>query len=86
MSGPWIAGTLYGVVPETDLVAIADNSEKWYAITRGKYVSVTTNSAISLNATVGISSGLSDKCSSQAAALLHFNSARQINAIAVIAW
>ncbi|KAJ7457078.1 hypothetical protein FB451DRAFT_1183586 [Mycena latifolia] len=85
MTGPWVAGTLYGVVPGAPLAAIPDSNEKWFAITRGKYVGLTRNSAISLNAVTGITSALSDKCNSQADALDHFNTALALGAIAVIA-
>ncbi|KAJ7116095.1 hypothetical protein C8R44DRAFT_880468 [Mycena epipterygia] len=36
MTGPWVAGTLYGVVPAAPLAAVPDNNEKWFAITRIK--------------------------------------------------
>ncbi|KAJ6454923.1 hypothetical protein C8R47DRAFT_1228445 [Mycena vitilis] len=84
-SGPWVAGRIYGVVPQGPLVAMADAGEgKWYAITRGRYVGLTKNSAISLHATSGVSSGLSDKYSAQWEALEHFNSALSLGAVAVI--
>ncbi|KAJ7620617.1 hypothetical protein DFH06DRAFT_1341735 [Mycena polygramma] len=35
-TGPWIAGALYSVVPAADLTAVPDDSEKWYAITKGE--------------------------------------------------
>ncbi|KAJ7701960.1 hypothetical protein B0H17DRAFT_1242322 [Mycena rosella] len=61
MTGPWIAGTLYGVVPTAPLTAVPSSNKKWFAITHGKYVGLTKNSAISLNAVNGISSVLSDR-------------------------
>ncbi|KAJ7040188.1 hypothetical protein C8F04DRAFT_1178283 [Mycena alexandri] len=82
-TGPWVTGTLYGVVPLAPLTAIPDNNEKWFAITRGRYVGLTTNSAISLNAVTGVSSGLSNRLSSQAEALHHFNTVLAAHAIAV---
>lgn len=85
MTGPWRAGFLYGVVPSQDLEAVADHGEKWFAITRGHYVGLTKNSAISLHAVIGVSSGLSERLNSQAEALEHFNAARQLNAVRVIA-
>ncbi|KAJ6450233.1 hypothetical protein C8R47DRAFT_1084494 [Mycena vitilis] len=84
MAGPWIAGQLYGVVPHGPLVAVPDNGEKWFAITRGRYVGLTKNSTISLHGTTGMSSGLADKCASQADALEHFNGALSLGAIAVL--
>ncbi|KAJ7102961.1 hypothetical protein C8R43DRAFT_1141083 [Mycena crocata] len=74
-SAPWVAGALYTVVPKEPLVAVPDNNEKWFAITRGKYVGLTKNSAISLNAVTGISTALSDKFNTQNEALDHFNDA-----------
>jgi hypothetical protein len=82
--GPWVAGILFTVIPRTALAAVADNGEKWFAITRGKYVGLTKNSAISLNAVTGVSTGLSEKFSSQADALNHFNAALVTGAVAVI--
>ncbi|KAJ7826751.1 hypothetical protein B0H13DRAFT_1918021 [Mycena leptocephala] len=82
--GPWVAGILFTVIPRTALAAIADNGEKWFAITCGKYVGLTKNSAISLNAVTGVSTGLSEKFSSQADALNHFNAALVTGAVAVI--
>ncbi|KAJ7041692.1 hypothetical protein C8F04DRAFT_1176789 [Mycena alexandri] len=81
-SAPWIAGNLYGVVPLAPLTAIPDRDEKWFAITRGRYVGLTTNSAISINAVTGVPSGLSDRCASQAEALQHFNVALAAHAVA----
>ncbi|KAJ7130584.1 hypothetical protein C8R44DRAFT_872372 [Mycena epipterygia] len=57
-TGPWVAGTLYNVVPPTPLAAVPDNSEKWYAITKGRYVGLTTNSSISSNGVSGVSNAL----------------------------
>ncbi|KAJ7130578.1 hypothetical protein C8R44DRAFT_872366 [Mycena epipterygia] len=84
MTGPWVAGTLYGVVPAAPLAAVPDNNEKWFAITRGTYVGLTRNSAISLNATTRIKSGLAEKCPSQGAALEHFNEALACGSISVV--
>lgn len=83
-AGPWVAGTLYGVIPHAPLTAVPDRNEKWFSITRGKYVGLTTNSAISLNAVTGVPGGLSDRCNTQAEALQHFNDALGVNAVALI--
>ncbi|KAJ7469884.1 hypothetical protein B0H11DRAFT_1920495 [Mycena galericulata] len=85
VSGPWRAGVLYGVVPLYDLEAVPDNGEKWFAITRGRYVGLTKNSAISLHAVTGVSTALSDKLNSQAEALEYFNDALRLNAVRVLA-
>ncbi|KAJ7026092.1 hypothetical protein C8F04DRAFT_1268564 [Mycena alexandri] len=83
-SAPWLAGSLYAVVPNAPLGAVADNGEKWFAITRGRYIGLTTNAAIAINATGGVSGGLGPKFSSQMEALDHFNSALSLHAVAVI--
>ncbi|KAJ7143246.1 hypothetical protein C8R46DRAFT_1233022 [Mycena filopes] len=81
---PWVAGTIYSVVPSAPLTAIPDRGEKWFAITRGRYVGLTPNSAISLGAVTGVSTALSGKHSSQQAALAHFNAALQTGAVATL--
>ncbi|KAJ7665821.1 hypothetical protein DFH06DRAFT_1127025 [Mycena polygramma] len=83
-SGPWIAGLLYGVVPPTPLSPVPDNGEKWFAITRGRYVGLTRNPAIATHAVTGISGGLSPKSTTQADALDQFNSALDIGAVNVV--
>ncbi|KAJ6449022.1 hypothetical protein C8R47DRAFT_1084848 [Mycena vitilis] len=82
--GPWLAGYLYSVVPPTSLGAVADNGDKWFAITRGKYVGLTKNSAISLNAVTGVSTGLSEKFSNQVDALAYFNAALATEAVSIL--
>ncbi|KAJ6455533.1 hypothetical protein C8R47DRAFT_1082755 [Mycena vitilis] len=82
-TGPWIAGSLYAVIPAEHLSAVPDNNEKWFAITSGKYVGLTKNAALSLNAVVGVSNALSTSFSSQADALDHFNSALDGDAITI---
>ncbi|KAJ7887723.1 hypothetical protein B0H13DRAFT_1888765 [Mycena leptocephala] len=84
-TGPWIAGALYSVVPQAPLAAVPDNGDKWFSITRGKYVGLTKNAAISLKAVTGVSTGLSEKHNSQADALDNFNSALATDAVAVFA-
>ncbi|KAJ7807048.1 hypothetical protein B0H13DRAFT_2386675 [Mycena leptocephala] len=83
-TGPWTADALYSVVPQAPLAAVPNNGNKWFAITRGKYVGLTKNAAISLNAVTGVSTGLSEKHSSQADALDNFNTALATNAVAVL--
>lgn len=83
-TAPWIAGHLYSVVPPVALSAVPDNSGKWFAITRGQYIGLTQNSAISLNAVSGFSTALSEKFNNQGEALSHFNSARASGALAII--
>ncbi|KAJ7601973.1 hypothetical protein DFH06DRAFT_1343555 [Mycena polygramma] len=83
-TGPWNAGVLYSVIPAAPLSAVPDNGGKWHAITRGKYIGLTQNSAVSLNAVTGISTGLSQKFSNQADALNSFNAALATSALAVV--
>ncbi|KAJ6523682.1 hypothetical protein DFH09DRAFT_1096561 [Mycena vulgaris] len=85
MGAPWRAGFLYGVVPLAPLQPIPDlSTDRWHAITRGTYVGLTKNSAISLNAVTGVSTALSEKHTSQIEALDYFNTALALNAVAVI--
>ncbi|KAJ7115645.1 hypothetical protein C8R43DRAFT_1138100 [Mycena crocata] len=83
-TAPWIAGLLYVVVPASPLTSVTDNNEKWFAITRGKYVGLTKNSAISLNAVSGVTTAISQKHATQREALDHFNAALLTGAVAVI--
>ncbi|KAJ6489346.1 hypothetical protein C8R47DRAFT_1215693 [Mycena vitilis] len=83
-TGPWIAGNLFVIVPPVHLTAVPDNSNRWHAITSGKYVGLTKNPALSLNAVVGVSNALSTGFSSQAEALDHFNDALDGDAVIVI--
>ncbi|KAJ7770729.1 hypothetical protein B0H16DRAFT_1715383 [Mycena metata] len=82
--GPWKAGILYSVVPREPLAPTSDTSDKWFAITRGKYVGITKNSALSINAVIGVGSALSDRCSTLDEALDLFNTALAGNAIALL--
>jgi hypothetical protein len=81
---PWTAGLLYSVIPAAPLNAVPDNRGKWFAITRRKYIGLTQNSVISLNAVTGVSTGLSEKFGSQAEALSHFNGAHLTGSLAVV--
>ncbi|KAJ7038824.1 hypothetical protein C8F04DRAFT_1255746 [Mycena alexandri] len=83
-TGPWAAGYLYGVVPPGPLSSVPDNGGKWFAITRGTYVGLTQNSAISLSAVTGVSTALTGKFSNQTDALNHFNGALASHSVAVL--
>ncbi|KAJ7707993.1 hypothetical protein B0H16DRAFT_1481454 [Mycena metata] len=83
-TAPWAAGILFGVVPPVPLAAVPDNGGKWFAITRGQYIGLTQNGAISLNAVTGVSTGLSEKFNNQVDALAHFNGALASGALAVV--
>ncbi|KAJ7679523.1 hypothetical protein DFH06DRAFT_1316422 [Mycena polygramma] len=82
-TGPWKAGFLYSVIPTAPLTGVPDNGGKWHAITRGKYIGLTQNAAVSLNAVTGISTGLSQKLGNQVDALNHFNAALATDSLAV---
>ncbi|KAJ7229601.1 hypothetical protein C8J57DRAFT_1251788 [Mycena rebaudengoi] len=75
LSGPWVVGQLYGVVPLGPLAAISHESDKWYAITKGKYVGVTTSTAIADGAVSHVSHALRTVYSTQEEARQAFNSA-----------
>jgi hypothetical protein len=85
-AAPWLAGCLYTVMPPAPLSPspAPNHTDKWFAITCGRYVGLTTNSAISLNAVTGVPGGLSEKLATQAEALQHFNDALAANAIAIV--
>ncbi|KAJ7792585.1 hypothetical protein B0H13DRAFT_1935698 [Mycena leptocephala] len=83
-TGPWIAGNLYTVIPSAPLSPVADHGEKWFSVTRGKYVGLTKNSAISLNAVTGVSTGLMEKFSTQTDAINNFNAALHSGVVAIL--
>ncbi|CAK5283697.1 unnamed protein product [Mycena citricolor] len=83
-TAPWVAGTFYSVVPRGELQPIHDKGEKWYAVTRGKWVGVTNNTALAVNATTGRSAGFQKGYDNQSLALSAFNTALAMEAILVI--
>ncbi|KAJ7784199.1 hypothetical protein B0H16DRAFT_1708938 [Mycena metata] len=90
--GPWIAGALYLVVPSGPLLAVPeeeldgdDDPPVWYAITRGRYVGVTMNNGLAVNAATGISAGLQRRYKTQALALAAFNEMLRFGLVAVVA-
>ncbi|KAJ7490098.1 hypothetical protein B0H11DRAFT_2229615 [Mycena galericulata] len=72
-TGPWIVGELYNVVPGGPLAPVPDQGEKWYAITKGRYVGVTNNAAVADGAVIGVSHALRVHYDSQTLALAAFN-------------
>jgi hypothetical protein len=72
-TGPWIAGSLFDVIPAAPLTAVPDNGEKWYAITKGKYVGLTIHNLLSSGAVSGVSGALQNCYPRQADALVAFN-------------
>ncbi|KAJ7079328.1 hypothetical protein C8R43DRAFT_951858 [Mycena crocata] len=74
-SGPWVAGEIYGVVPTGPLILVPDNGEKWYAITKGRYVGCTPSVAIADSAVTCVSHALRTGYGSQQLAVAAFNDA-----------
>ncbi|KAJ7479911.1 hypothetical protein FB451DRAFT_1395474 [Mycena latifolia] len=73
-TGPWVAGTLYSVVPPQDLVTIpGHDDELWYTILRGKYIGVVQDHTLALDAMVGISNNAMKSYKTQALAVAAFN-------------
>ncbi|KAJ7615092.1 hypothetical protein DFH06DRAFT_1343946 [Mycena polygramma] len=75
MSAPWVAGALYGVVPAGPLALVPDRGEKWYAITKGRYIGVTNSGAVADHAVTRISHALRVSYDSQSEAVAAFNDA-----------
>ncbi|KAJ7860161.1 hypothetical protein B0H13DRAFT_2355767 [Mycena leptocephala] len=61
--------------PRGPLAIVPDNGEKWYAITKGRYVGVTNNLAIADAAVTRVSHALCASYSSQVDAVAAFNQA-----------
>ncbi|KAJ7456839.1 hypothetical protein B0H11DRAFT_2243719 [Mycena galericulata] len=74
-TGPWIVGELYNVVPGGPLALVPDRGEKWYAITKGRFVGVTNNSAFADGAVSRVSNALRGHYDTQAEAATVFNDA-----------
>ncbi|KAJ7433176.1 hypothetical protein B0H11DRAFT_2259700 [Mycena galericulata] len=74
-TGPWIVGELYSVVPSGPLALVPDHGEKFYAITKGRYVGVTNNNAFADGAVSRVSHALRAQYDSQAEAVTVFNDA-----------
>ncbi|KAJ7490195.1 hypothetical protein B0H11DRAFT_1912208 [Mycena galericulata] len=81
MTGPWIAGELYGVVPTGPLTTVPDNAEKWFAITKGRYIGVTNSAAIADGAVSRVSHALRTGYTTQGEAVAAFNKALSMNAL-----
>ncbi|KAJ7983072.1 hypothetical protein DFH06DRAFT_1318531 [Mycena polygramma] len=78
-TGPWIVGELYGVVPAGPLAMIPDVGEKWYAITKGRYVGITNSTAIADGAVSRVSHALRSVFDTQQEAVEAFNVALAAN-------
>ncbi|KAJ7735251.1 hypothetical protein DFH07DRAFT_780047 [Mycena maculata] len=78
--GPWVAGTLFLVVPTAPLMLIhedpvADDAEAplWYCITKGTYVGVHTSQALALTAVQGVRNSGMKSYKTQSLAVAAFN-------------
>lgn len=78
-TGPWIAGEVYAVIPDSPLAMVPDQSEKWYAITKGRYVGVTNSVAVADGGVTRVSHALRAFYGSQAEAVQAFNQALAAN-------
>ncbi|KAJ7079709.1 hypothetical protein B0H15DRAFT_804277 [Mycena belliarum] len=88
--GPWVAGSVYAVVPTGPLGlvaedAITEQAEYWYCITRGLYVGVTISHALALGATSGVSRSAMKAYKSQQLAVAAFNDMLQYHMVGVVA-
>ncbi|KAJ7164589.1 hypothetical protein C8R43DRAFT_946405 [Mycena crocata] len=72
LTGP---GEVYGVVPLAPLSLVPDNGQKWYAVTKGRYVGCTPSASVAEAAVTGVSHALRAGFGSQALAVQAFNSA-----------
>ncbi|KAJ7035429.1 hypothetical protein C8F04DRAFT_1258981 [Mycena alexandri] len=78
-SGPWIAGAIYGVVPDGPLQVIPDNGERWYAITKGRYIGCTNSTLLADGAVTHVSRALRVGYNSQRDTVSAFNQALALN-------
>ncbi|KAJ7337482.1 hypothetical protein DFH08DRAFT_1014584 [Mycena albidolilacea] len=85
---PWLAGTIYHVVPSTPLSLTIDGENEregpWYTITRGLHVGVTISNPIALGAVSGVSRSAMSKHKTQAQAVAAFNEALSFGLVAVL--
>ncbi|KAJ6448364.1 hypothetical protein C8R45DRAFT_948048 [Mycena sanguinolenta] len=90
--GPWVAGSLFVVIPPQHLQAIPeaiandDDPPLWYCITRGKYVGVTLSNPLALGAVVGVSGSRMKSYKTQLLALQAFNEMLDYHMVGVVAW
>ncbi|KAJ7301533.1 hypothetical protein DFH08DRAFT_986302 [Mycena albidolilacea] len=86
--GPWVAGTIYHVVPPTPLVPTLEGENEsegpWYSITRGLHVGVTLSNPIAVGAIAGVSRSAMAKHKTQAQAIAAFNEALNFGLVAVL--
>ncbi|KAJ7480223.1 hypothetical protein B0H11DRAFT_2233351 [Mycena galericulata] len=90
--GPWIAGSLFVVVPQGPMLPVAEDplpaeteGPYWYSITKGRYVGVTRSNALALASVTGISAGSMKAYKTQALALAAFNEMLQYHMVVVVA-
>ncbi|KAJ7454348.1 hypothetical protein B0H11DRAFT_2245004 [Mycena galericulata] len=89
--GPWVAGSLYHVVPTGPLMPIAeeasDDAEEpvWYCITKGRHVGVTLSNALAAAAVVSLpGGGHMKRHKTQALAVAAFNEMLGYNMVSVV--
>ncbi|KAJ7629775.1 hypothetical protein DFH06DRAFT_1338201 [Mycena polygramma] len=92
--GPWVAGALYTVVPSGPLLPIAEpdiehgvegeEAPRWYAITSGLYVGVTSSHPLATHAVVGVRRSGMKGYGTQALALAAFNDFLRYNMVTVV--
>ncbi|KAJ7801667.1 hypothetical protein B0H14DRAFT_3782630 [Mycena olivaceomarginata] len=90
--GPWIAGSLFIVVPPEHLMPIPeapvdseDDFPLWYCITKGKYIGITLSNPLALAAVVGVSGSRMKAYKTQVLALEAFNEMLDYHMVAVVA-
>jgi hypothetical protein len=84
--GPWEAGSIFSVVPPQPLASIlvpAGDEELWYCILKGKFVGVTQNHPLAIDAVLGVSNNSMRSYKTQALALVAFNSALTLSIVEV---
>ncbi|KAK6966334.1 hypothetical protein R3P38DRAFT_2816415, partial [Favolaschia claudopus] len=84
--GPWEVNQIYSVVPEEPLHGIEDDAPitEWYSITRGRFVGVTEQYAVSDIAITGVAYGARKAYPNQDEALYAFNKALAWGAVQIV--
>ncbi|KAJ7093762.1 hypothetical protein C8R44DRAFT_890666 [Mycena epipterygia] len=89
--GPWIAGSLYVVIPTGPLMLTAEDPPAdpeepplWYCITAGRFVGVTLSNGMALAASQGVSNSQMKSHKTQALAVASFNELLGYNMVRVV--
>ncbi|KAJ7061575.1 hypothetical protein C8F01DRAFT_1252355 [Mycena amicta] len=88
-SGPFLVGRLYKVVPQAPLALASErglepDDVRWYAVSRGTHVGVTTINALAVDCISGVSDGRQKSFSTQIAAAEYFNQLLSLGVVAVL--